>query len=378
MTPTEIGIRLFAGILLILANGFFVAIEFALTRVRQYPESEFDTPALRRAWEMTQDLEIYLTSCQVGITASSIAVGIVAEPALAALFEPFFAGGVFASIGAGGLIAFGIINLLHLTHGEQTPTYLGVERSKFVCRYGARPLYWFAWLISPVMRIGDSVAKATLRLFGVEMTGAWLETETDVIESRADLRNRLGSLLDEGDLPSERREEVLNALDVDERLVEEVMVDVEDVVAISTAASIEENFERIRRTPHSRFPLIGEDPSDLRGVVYAPAILNHVDDLQDGSVSFADIAAPPMTIPAGTSLSEAFDRFQENRQELALVFRDDEAIGLITATDALEAVMGQLEDPLDRAWGDDSNGSDDPADLGDPVDSSDPDDADST
>jgi CBS domain containing-hemolysin-like protein len=378
MTPTEIGIRLFAGILLILANGFFVAIEFALTRVRQYPESEFDTPALRRAWEMTQDLEIYLTSCQVGITASSIAVGIVAEPALAALFEPFFAGGVFASIGAGGLIAFGIINLLHLTHGEQTPTYLGVERSKFVCRYGARPLYWFAWLISPVMRIGDSVAKGTLRLFGVEMTGAWLETEADVIESRADLRNRLGSLLDEGDLPSERREEVLNALDVDERPVEEVMVDVEDVVAISTAASVEENFERIRRTPHSRFPLIGEDPSDLRGVVYAPAILNHVDDLQDGSVSFADIAAPPMTIPAGTSLSEAFDRFQENRQELALVFRDDEAIGLITATDALEAVMGQLEDPLDRAWGDDSNGSDDPADLGDPADSNDPDDADST
>src|SRR6056297_2891956 len=155
MTPLEIGLRLVAGLLLILANGFFVAIEFALTRVRQYPESEFDEPGLRRAWEMTDDLEIYLTSCQVGITATSIAVGIVAEPALAALFEPWFAGSRLAAIGVGGLIAFAIINLVHLTHGEQTPTYLGVERSKFVCRYGATPLYYFALLISPVIKIGD-------------------------------------------------------------------------------------------------------------------------------------------------------------------------------------------------------------------------------
>ena len=158
MQPVEIAVRLLAGLALILANGFFVAIEFALTRARQYAESEFDEPGLRRAWEMTDDLEIYLTSCQVGITASSIAVGIVAEPALAAIFEPYFQSSALAGVGAGAAIAFLIINLVHLTHGEQTPTYLGVERSKFVCRYGARPLYWFACLISPIMRVGDSVA----------------------------------------------------------------------------------------------------------------------------------------------------------------------------------------------------------------------------
>ncbi len=122
-------------------------------------------PALERAWEMTNDLEIYLTTCQVGITASSIAVGIVAEPALAALFEPYFAATPLASIGAGAIIAFGIINLVHLTHGEQTPTYLGVERSRMVCRYGATPLYWFNWLISPLITLGDWIAKAALKLF---------------------------------------------------------------------------------------------------------------------------------------------------------------------------------------------------------------------
>ena len=350
MTPLELGLRLVAGLLLILANGFFVAIEFALTRVRQYPESEFDTPALRRAWEMTQDLEIYLTSCQVGITASSIAVGIVAEPALAALFEPLFENSALAGIGAGALIAYAIINLLHLTHGEQTPTYLGVERSKFVCRYGARPLYWFAWLISPIMRVGDAVAKATLSVFGVEMSGAWLETEEEVIESRADLRNRLGTLLDEGDVPAERREEVLNALAVDEMAVSEIVTDVDDVVALSATASVEENLGRMRATPHTRFPLVGDDLTDLRGIVYTPSVLTHLEALERGERSFEDVAAPPMTLSADTSVSDAFDQFQAQDQELAIVLEDGEAVGLLTATDALEAVMGELEDPLDRAY----------------------------
>jgi CBS domain containing-hemolysin-like protein len=353
MTPLELGARLVAGLALILANGFFVAIEFALTRARQFSRAEFvgDTPSLERAWEMTQNLEIYLTTCQVGITASSIAVGIVAEPALAALFEPYFAATPLASVGAGAVVAFAIINLLHLTHGEQTPTYLGVERSRLVCRYGATPLYWFNRLISPLICLGDRIAKGTLSLFGVEMTGAWLETEEDVLESRAQLRNRVGSLLEEGDVSEERREEVLNALEVGELPVEEILVPAEDVVALSTTASVDENIDRISHTPHTRFPLVGEELTDFRGIVYAPSIVDHFDDLRSGSVTFADIAAPPVTMAPETTVSDAFDQFQTEGQELALVLRDGEVVGLLTATDALEAVMGQLEDPLDHRAG---------------------------
>ncbi|RLM56766.1 HlyC/CorC family transporter [Halobellus sp. Atlit-31R] len=347
MNGLEVTLRLVAGLALILVNGFFVAIEFALTRVRQYPESEFDKPGLRRAWEMTDDLEIYLTSCQVGITASSIAVGIVAEPALAALFEPYFETTVLASIGAGGVLAFLLINLLHLTHGEQTPTYLGVERSKFVTRYGATPLYWFAKLIAPIIAVGDGVAKWTLKLFGVEMTGAWLEAETDAIESRADLRHQLGSVLDRGDLPEERREEILNALAVGDRSIRDVMTPAEDVVFLRTTDSVAENLDRIGASPHTRFPLVGDDLDDFRGVVYVPPVVANVDDLRDGTTTFEEVAAPPMTLSAETDISEAIDQFQVERQELALVLDGGEVVGLLTATDAFEAVMGDLEDPLD-------------------------------
>ncbi len=348
MTPLEISLRVAAGLFLIIINAYFVAIEFALTRVRQYPESEFDTPGLRRAWEMTNDLELYLTTCQIWISGTSIALGIVAEPGLAALFEPLFRDTILASIGAGSLLGFFLINMLHLTHGEQTPTYFGVERSKQVARYGAAPLYWFAWMISPLIRFGDWVAKGTLKLVGVEMTGAWLETEEEVLESRAQLRNRLGSLLNEGDLPEERREEVLNALDADELSISEIMVPAEEIVSLSTTASAEENLETIRNTTHTRFPLVGEELTDFHGIVYAPSILNNFGGLQDGDMTFADIAAPPMTLAAETNASDAFDQFQAEGQEIALVLRDGTVVGLLTATDTLEAVMGQLEDPLDR------------------------------
>jgi IMP dehydrogenase len=347
MPPAEVVLRVAAGVALILINAYFVAVEFALTRLRQYPESEINTPGLRRAWEMTDDLEFYLTTCQVWISGTSIALGVVAEPGLAALFAPLFENTAFASAGAGSLLGFFVINMVHLTHGEQTPTYLGVERSKQVAQFGARPLYWFAWLISPLIKLGDWVAKATLALFGVEMTGAWTEAEEEVIESRAQLRTRLGSMMEAVELPAERREEVMNALDVDELDVGEIATPADEMIALSTAASPAENFDRIRGTPHSRFPLLDGGSTDVVGIVYAPSVVTHFEALRAGELSFESIAAPPMTIDADTSVSDAYDRFQAESQELAVVVEGGEITGLVTATDALEAVMGQLEDPLD-------------------------------
>ncbi len=349
MLSAEIVVRLLAGAVLILANGFFVAIEFALTRARQFTEAEFigETPSLQRAWQMTQDLEIYLTTCQVGITASSIAVGVVAEPALAALFEPVFAETALAAIGSGAILAFLLLNLVHLTHGEQTPTYLGVERSRLVCRYGATPLYWFHRLISPLITLGDGVAKGTLKLFGVEMTGAWLETETDTIESRADLRTRLDSVLSKGGVAEERRQEIMNALRIGEQPVRAVMVPPDDIVALSTEREPRENIRRMEDQPHTRYPLIGEELADFRGIVYFPVLVRRREALATADIDFTEAAAPPMTVSPDVDVSDAIDQFQAESQELALVIADGGVVGMVTVTDLLESVMGDIEDPID-------------------------------
>jgi len=344
----EITVRLIAGVALILTNGFFVAIEFALTRAQQYTRDEFVEPGLERAWEMTESLEIYLTSCQIGITASSIAVGIIAEPALAAIFEPLFGGTGVATIGAGAILGFLIINLLHLTHGEQAPTYLGVERSKQVCRYGATPLYWFTKLIWPLLRLGDLFAKWTLGLFGIEMTGAWLESGEEGVESRADLYKRFESVLDESNVDGERREEVMNALVAGDAPVQGIMIPREEIVALSTDNTIKENLAIMENHSYSRYPLVGQNKDDFRGTIYLPAITNSFDGLKSGNVDIEEVAASAMTLPADEEVSDAVDRFQNENQELALVEDEGWIVGLLTATDAFEEVMGELEDPSDR------------------------------
>jgi CBS domain containing-hemolysin-like protein len=126
------------------------------------------------------------------------------------------------------------------------------------------------------------------------------------------------------------------------------MVPADDVVALSTTVSPEENFDRIQDTPHTRFPLVGEELTDFHGVVYAPSIIDNFEALRSGELSFSEVAAPPMTLAAGTTVSDAFDQFQAEDQELALVIEAGRVVGLLTATDTLEAVMGDLEDPLDR------------------------------
>jgi len=356
----ETWLRAIAGALLLLGNGFFVTTEFALTRVRQFDQSEFTgSRGLERAWNMTERLEIFLSGCQVGITVCSIGLGIVAEPAVTALF-----GGLFHALGvtsAAGhttisvAAAFGLINMLHVIVGEQAPTYLGIERAKFVAKYGSGPLYWWAKLTSPIILVADWTAKELLGLFGVEISRSWAEEELEEGEaqpaSRAELRSQMGERMSQMGMSRERVDEVINAIEIGQMPVTDIMVKREGVVALSTKADLETNLERMEGTPHVRFPLAEGGLEDFVGVVYAPSILHNLDALKSGDLTLEDLATPPLTVAADTAVSDFIDQCQAENQELALVLEGGEVVGLVTATDAFEEVLGELEDPMDRAVG---------------------------
>ena len=352
----EITIRLLAGAALILANGFFVVTEFALTRLRQFSRDQIpDSPALDRAWRMTEELEIYLTGCQLGITASSILLGVVAEPGVTALLE--------GAVGATGLavttrhlisvtVAVVLINLVHKIWGEQAPTYLGVERPLEVLERLSPALHLWTRVMKPVILLGDGIAKATLRLAGVEVRRSWLEAEEGEgpIASFLELRQRLKGLLSRGEpLDGERRREVLRALEIQDIPVREIMVPREEVTALSTGRPLEESLRTVADLRYLRFPLVGEELDDVRGIVYLTAVFAALDELCDGSTSLEEIAVEPMRVQADLPVSEAIDRFQEARQELAFVMDDDRVVGIVTSTDALEAIAGELRDPFDSS-----------------------------
>lgn len=377
MSAVEIALRIAAGVVLTLMNAFFVVTEFALTRLRQLPEEEFrDHPGLRRAWKMTEELEIYLTGCQVGISLSSILLGIVTEPAISALLYPLFeAVGLPERVipATSVVIAIVILNLIHKIWGEQAPTYLGVERPKEVARWTATAHYWWCKAIYPVMYFGDGMAKWTLKLFGVEMKRSWMEGEgedgqgegssTARPASRAELRREMGDILSRGRLPADRRQEVIRALEIDEIPVRDIMVPRERILAVSTGRSIEENLATMASDHLSRFPLVGESLDDFRGILYLPEVFRAYDALRAGETTLEEIAVEPLVVPADLPVARLIDRFQHARQELALVEerveeRDGDGddggdgsrgriVGLVTVTEAFEAISGDVEDPYD-------------------------------
>lgn len=350
----DTALRIVAGAGLVLANAFFVAAEFALTRLRQFSEAEVgDSPALRRAWEMTERLEIHLTGCQLGITTSSILLGVVAEPAVTRLLEATL-GVVDMAPGTRHLVsvvaAVVLINLIHKIWGEQAPTYLAVERPLEVLAYLSAPLQWWTRIMEPVIRLGDGLAKATLGIFGIEIERSWTEGGSDAegpITSFVELRGQLRDVLERGQIGEERRREVLRALEIEDQPVRDIMVPREDVVALSTGRSLEENFRVISAHPYIRFPLVGSGLDDVLGTVYAPALLRDLDGLFSSRVSLEDVAVPPLVVGPEMSVSDVIDRFQEAEQELAVVVEDRSVAGIVTSTDAFESIAGELEDPLD-------------------------------
>lgn len=347
--------QLLGGFFLILVNAFFVVTEFALTRTPQFDKEEFqESPGLRRAWEMTNELEIYLTGCQLGISSSSILLGIVAEPAVTELLKPVV--GLFGVSGASlsGIsivVAIIMINLIHKIWGEQAPTYLGVERPKQVARYGAPVLYWWVKITYPFIILGDGLAKKTLNLFGIEMTRSWkeaeLEDEEEEYASRTTLKNQVAKLVQGKDISEDRKEEIIKSVEIDEIPVSDIMIPREQIKYLSTEKSFDENLAIIRDTMRNRYPLVRGDIDKFAGILYTPEILGRINELQNGEITLDDLDHYDMAVPPKLKVSELIDRFQSNKQELAMVKEDDKVIGMATLTDALEEIVGSAQDPID-------------------------------
>ena len=344
----ELYLRLVGGVVLLLLNAFYVAAEFALTRLRQYKREELeDNAGLNRAWKMTETLEIYLTSCQIGITTTSILLGVIAEPAITELIELLMPAGTIGSFSSHTIsiiISVTIINLVHTVWGEQAPTYLGVERAKTVARYSSFPLYWWTYAIYPILLFGDRVTKATLKLFGIEMGRAWLKEDS----ASSDIRSEMVNLLKKKEgVSDDRLEEVINALDIDDISVKEIMVPRKDIISLSTEKSFRENLNTIHDHMHARYPLVGNTLDDFKGILYTPQITANTESLLNGEKELDDFDWAKMTVQPDLSVSKLIDHFQQKNHELALVQENERIIGLVTLTDAIETIVGSAEDPLD-------------------------------
>ncbi|MFC1707607.1 hemolysin family protein [Planctomycetota bacterium] len=352
---------LFLAFFLALLNGFFVASEFAIVKVRPTQVEELAHGGGRRARVARGNivgLDDYLSATQLGITIASLGLGWLGHPAVASIIRPLFAwlgaGSGVAADTVAAAMAFGFITYLHIVMGELVPRWIAIHRPLDVALWTALPLRLFYVIMYPAIRVLNRTATFILRTIGFGPAG-----ELEHAHSPRELEMIVESSARHGFLNEQERELLENVLGFGRRYVREIMVPRPDMVCLFTSKSLNENLAIVRESSYTRFPLATADTDSIVGMV-------HVQDLfevsrlpgetaKDGCgsgrtprLSLESISRPVPYVPEVTTVDRLFRVFQRNRTHLAVVVDEYGGVaGLATLEDVLEELVGEIHDEFD-------------------------------
>ena len=340
-------VLLLATFILVLLNGFFVAAEFALVKVRGSRLAEMARerePFANTAQWMARRLDRSLSACQLGITMASLGLGWIGEPAVARLLGP-----VFQAVGIKSpallhtlafVIAFAVITAVHLVVGEQAPKIYAIRRPGRTVRWCALPLKWFYVMSYPLLMGLNAATGFILRRVGIESAA-----EHDIPHSEEELRALLSQAHAHGELTrSEHR--LLDAIfEFDDTVALQIMVPRVDVEFFNINKPFAEAMERAHRTRHTRYPLCDGSMDKILGFVHTKDLLR----VTDGeSFDLRSVCRPPKYVPERMPLSSLLNLFRETRQHLAFVVDEyGSVVGIVTLENVLEQIVGPLQDEFD-------------------------------
>ena len=329
----------------VLLNGFFVAAEFALVKVRPTQIDVQVGEGHRRAVltrHMLTHLDAYLSATQLGITLASLALGWIGEPAFARLLEPLLVG-VFGAPSAvlhtvSLVVAFTVITILHIVLGELAPKSLAIRKPEPTSLLVAYPLWIFYKVTYPAIYVLNHAANAILRLFGIQPV-----SEGELRHSEEEIRRLLDSE-QQSELPEQKRELLANVFELSHRTARQIMVPRADVIFLSTTRSIEENMELVRRVSHTRFPLCEGDLDHIIGLIHIKDILRAPTPATNLTELSRAMAFVPETLPADRLLR----RMRAERVHMAAVIDEYGGVnGIVTLENVIEEIVGEIQDEFD-------------------------------
>lgn len=331
---------------LLLVNAFFVAAEFAIVRVRTTQLEELaagGSGRARLAAHIAQNIDKYLSACQVGITGASLALGIVGEPAVSQLIEPAFGWLLERSEAAFHFVSFGIafaaITYLHIVVGEQAPKYLAIQRALPTTLWSAHPLHYFSRALYPFIWFVNTSANALLRRVGIK-PGEDLEAH-----SEEELKMLVAVSTRKGILQESERVLVGNALDFADTYVRQVLIPRTEMVAVPDDTPLAGLFEMARQHPFTRYPVYRGDLDHIVGVVHLKDLVSR----EPHGGTAADVMRSVPIIPETMRLDQALAEFRRQRTQLAIVVDEfGGTSGLITVEDIIEELVGDVQDEFDR------------------------------
>lgn len=329
-------------------NGVFVAAEFSLVKVRKTRLSELaenGSPRAQTALDVTSHLDAYLSACQLGITLSSLGLGWLGEPAIAALLEPLFAGiagwDTIYTHTIAITIAFSIISLLHIVLGELVPKSLAIQKAESTALATAGFLKSFYWVCYPVIRSLNGLANLVLRIWKIEPAN-----EADLSHSEEELRMLVDASQKHGYLDKLEGKLLDNVFEFSDRNASEVMVPRQDMVCIFIQDSFEEIIEIIKNYGHTRYLLCDDDKDHVLGLVHMRDILRLQE--QPGEKDICEIKRDVLAVPEGMPISHLVQRMRAQRTHMAVVVDEfGGSAGLVTIEDMLEELVGEIYDEFE-------------------------------
>ncbi len=351
-----ISLKVLAVLVLVFLNGFFVAAEFALVKLRSTQLDGLVASGSRRARRVRKilaNLDAYLSACQLGITLVSLGLGWIGEPVFRDLLRPLFDmrlgdGQPLLADGSPwrGWISFGfgftLITTLHITAGEQAPKWLAIQRPLATSLGVAHPLHWFYRAAYPFIWLLNRMALSMLSMAGLETTGGH-EHGVSEEELRALLIHQSGRSAKFG------RDLVFNAFDLKHRVAREVMRPRREIVGLDTEAGMDECLATAERTRYSRLPLCEKGNLDATlGVVHIKDLYAHRGAARTGA-DLLPFARKLVYVPESARLEKVLHLFLDRKLHCAIVVNEyGDTVGLLTLENILEELVGQIQDEFDH------------------------------
>jgi magnesium and cobalt exporter, CNNM family len=336
---------------LIAVNGVFVAAEFALVRARRSRLEQLASEGSRGANAVLEELDQideYLSACQLGITMASIGIGFLGEPAVAKLIEPAFGSlSHGAAVAISVAIAYALVTSLHVAVGEQAPKLFAIARPEGTARRLAAPLHWFRRISAPFTVGLTWIANGIVRILGVRPEEFDEEQPTS-----EDLQVLISQSATRGKLDPGEAVMLRGVFHLHEQEAREVMTPIPAVVTVDQSATVSEALNLCTSSGHNRLVVVEDGNADrVRGVIHALRLVRLL--MAEGPDAKIDSAIrDALIVPETKPLDDLLTELQRQRSSMGVVIDEyGRTVGIVTVEDILEEVVGEIEDETDPLAG---------------------------
>lgn len=352
-------LQVFLVVLLIAANAFFVAAEFALvsvrdTRIQQLIEAR--RIGARTVQKLHAKLDELLAAVQLGVTLASLGLGIAGEATFAKILTHLLERTPLSPVYVHAislLLGFSVVSFFHVVLGEIVPKSLALQRAERIALAVAGPMDVFMTIVRPVLKIMSRSAGVVLRVFGSQ------QMREGGVHSPEELKLMVTASSRVGLLPSLQEDMIHRALELENILVREIMVPRPNIIALPSDMPLEKAMQRVIEEQHSRVPVYDaeEGPEHIVGLLYSKDLsrfmhlkLTSPPGSATAQLLVKNVMRDVMVVPETKAVSDLLEEFKRRKRHLAVVVDEfGSTVGLVTVEDALEQIVGEIEDEFDVA-----------------------------